>query len=228
MNDQLTLDVFLRTDKHFENFVTGENSLLVKNLKESENDGFFIWGKKGAGKSHLLNAVSCLKQKQFQDKSVVLLPLSSDESFPPEILQGLESCALVCIDDIDVVMNDEAWEQALFHLINRMKDTESILLVSSSLPLANLPIKLVDLKTRLGQLLNYELLPLSDSGRREALQQHAYEKGMRLEQEVLNYIMLRGPRNMTDLMAFLELVEKASLKERRQVTIPFIKQVVDW
>lgn len=230
MNDQLTLDVFLRTDKVLENFVTGQNHLLIQSLSENFRieTGFFIWGQKGVGKSHLLHAISCLAQQRFPDMAVAFLPLAAEENFPPEILQGLEACQLVCIDDLDSVLGDENWEQALFHLINRMKDAQSSLIVSANVPLAKLEIKLADLRTRLEQLLNFEVKVLDDNDRKLALQQQAYEKGIRLEAEVINYIALRGPRNMSDLMNFLDVVEKTSLKQKRAVTIPFLKQLVDW
>jgi DnaA family protein len=228
MKDQLTLDVHLRADKRFDNFVSGANKQLLEHLtqaKQSER-GFYIWGTEGLGKSHLLHALGVWHQENFE-APVAILPLKED-IFPPESLQGLEVCQLVCIDDLDSVVGHEEWEQALFHLINRLIDNDRLLLVSSSEPLSRLAVKTPDLKSRLGNLVNYELRPLDDEERTQALALRALEKGIKLEQEVLNYISLRGPRDMSLLMTSLKKLEEASLKEKRLVTKPFVKEVLAW
>ncbi len=43
-------------------------------------------------------------------------------------LQGLEQLDLVCVDDIHVIAGDRAWEEALFHCFNRIREANGRLL----------------------------------------------------------------------------------------------------
>ena len=60
-----------------------------------------IWGAPGAGRSLLLSAfVSDVARDAGQ---AVLLPLRQVVFMPPEMLDGLESCPLIVLDDIEAV-----------------------------------------------------------------------------------------------------------------------------
>jgi len=71
MNDQLTLDVQLRLDWNFDNFISGENIQIISSLKKIKNESasYFLWGKKGSGKTHLLNALCHDFQSRFPEAS---------------------------------------------------------------------------------------------------------------------------------------------------------------
>ena len=59
--------------------------------------------------------------------------------FRPELLKdalsGLETHEIVCLDDVDRIAGQRVWEEAIFHLYNRILDRGGLLLVS----LADLP-----------------------------------------------------------------------------------------
>ena len=61
MNPQLPLGIALRDDASLENFVAGENGQLMAHLAAlAGNPGeavLYLWGIRGNGKSHLLQAV---------------------------------------------------------------------------------------------------------------------------------------------------------------------------
>jgi chromosomal replication initiation ATPase DnaA len=40
--------------------------------------------------------------------------------------------------------------------------------------------------------------------------------------------MLRAPRDTPALLALFDRLDKASLKTKRPITIPFVKQILDW
>ena len=240
MNDQLTLDVNLRADESFENFVMGENQQLVEVLKGNSGlgKGVFLWGATGLGKSHLLNALCQHRQQQFPEQRVAYIPLGGEISFPADSLLGLEACQLVAIDNIDAVLVEsdptrnvsetDEWQRALFHLINRLHDQQATLVVTSSKALKHIEVSLPDLASRLANLTLFELRPLNDEQCLVALAQGALQRGIKLEAEVLNYVAQRGPRDMGKLMDLLERLDQESLKAKRVITIPFIKQFVQW
>lgn len=226
---QLTLGLGLRDDATFENFYPGNNEEIISELKKSaEGSGerfIYLCGQRGQGCSHLLQA-SCHYADQHQKRSVYL-PLSQLVSLSPAVLEDLESLSLICIDGIHVVAGDSAWEEALFHLYNRVYDAGSrIIIAAHDLPKA-INIQLPDLVSRLSWGIVYQLHSLTDDEKLSALIMRAYRRGISLSEEVGKYILTHCPRHMGTLFAALDALDKASLIAKRRLTIPFVKEVLE-
>lgn len=220
MSQQLTLGISLRDDATFDNYFSGNNASVTHNLKMQEEPYVFLFGDSGSGKSHLLQA-AC-HQMGKKGLPVVYLPLT-EEGLMPAMLDGLENMSLIAIDDIQEILGDEDWEQALFNLYNRVREKGNSMLVSSSEPLASLNIQLADLKSRLSWGPIFQLNALSDKEKQFALQQRAKNRGLELADDVATYLLKRSPRDMNSLFALFEKLDKASMIEKRKLTIPFIK-----
>jgi len=74
----------------------------------------------------------------------------------------------------------------------------------------------------------FQLQPLSDEDKLRALQLRASRRGLHLNEEVGRYILTRGSRSMNSLFDVLERLDHASLQARRKLTIPFVKEIMDW
>ncbi len=220
MAQQLTLNIQLRDDATFESYFSGSNDQIVHNLKEQKEPYVFLFGDSGTGKSHLLQA-ACLNTGKNK-LPVAYLPLS-EAGLMPEMFEGLEDMFLIALDDIQTVMGDEAWELALFNLYNRVREKGGSMLVSSAVPLAALNIKLADLKSRLSWGPIFQLNPLTDTEKKIALQQRAKNRGLDLADDVVMYLLKHSPRDMNSLYALIKKLDKASMVEKRKLTIPFIK-----
>lgn len=220
MTQQLTLNIQLRDDATFENYFSGSNDAVVYNLKSQTEPYVFLFGDNGTGKSHLLQA-ACLQEGK-NALPVAYLPLK-EPGLMPEMLDGLEEMSLIALDDIQTVMGDEAWEHALFNLYNRVREKGANMLVSSTAPLAALNIKLADLKSRLSWGPIFQLNALSDAEKQLALQQRAKNRGLDLADDVVMYLLKHSPRDMSSLYSLIEKLDKASMVEKRKLTIPFIK-----
>lgn len=220
-NNELTLDTF----------VAGPNAEALAALRQLAAGGeqrfIYLWGGAHAGKSHLLQALSLIFARQ--DRAIALIPLGAGEQYPAQILEGLERLSLVCIDDIDAIAGgaqQQAWEESLFHLFNRMRDRGTPLVVSASSPPARLDVQLPDLKSRLGWGLTLQLHPLSDTQKIQAMQKRAQRRGMELSDEVGRYLLSRCNRDLGNLMALLNTLDHASLAEQRRLTVPFVKRTL--
>jgi len=224
---QLPLAMWLPDGASFDNYLAGPNAQLVEMLAHPEQhpeaNFIFLWGSNGVGKSHLLQAVC----HQMAGQGSVYLPMRQAAEFAPEMLEGMEQLALVAIDDLEAVAGEPEWELALFNLYTRMRDLGTCrLLVSAELPLANLGIKMPDLRSRLAWGGVYQLQSLTDQEKLAALQQRAHNRGFELPDEVGNYLLRHYQRNMGDLLALLETLDRVSLAEQRRLTIPFVKTVI--
>ena len=220
MSQQLTLGIRLRDDATFDNYFSGQNEQVVHNLQKQEEPYVFLFGADGTGKSHLLQAACHETGKK--GLPVVYLPLA-EEGLMPAMLDGLENMSLIALDDIQEIIGNEDWEYALFNLYNRVREKGVRMLVSSAEPLASLNIKLADLKSRLSWGPIFQLSSLSDKEKQHALQQRAKNRGLDLEDDVVTYLLKRSSRDMSSLFTLFEKLDKASMVEKRKLTIPFIK-----
>ncbi|MBB2497288.1 DnaA regulatory inactivator Hda [Aquipseudomonas ullengensis] len=230
---QLPLGVRLRDDATFANYYPGANAAAlgyVERLCEADagwtESLIYLWGGEGVGRSHLLQA-ACLRFEQ-RGESVVYLPLAEVADFGPEMLDNLEQCELVCLDDLDAVVGRADWEEALFHLFNRLRDSGRRLLLAAAAAPRELPLGLADLQSRLTLALVFQLHSLSDEDKLRALQLRASRRGLHLTDDVGRFILTRGERSMSALFELLERLDQASLQAQRKLTIPFLKEVLGW
>lgn len=230
---QLPLGVRLRDDATFANYYPGANAAAlgyVERLCEADagwtESLIYLWGGEGVGRSHLLQA-ACLRFEQ-RDEQAVYLPLADLVQYGPVLLDNLEQCELVCLDELDSVVGRKDWEEALFHLFNRLRDCGRRLLLAANASPRELPVKLPDLKSRLTLALVFQLHGLSDEDKLRALQLRASRRGLQLSDEVGRFILTRGERSMNSLFDLLERLDQASLQAQRKLTIPFLKEILGW
>ena len=230
---QLPLGVRLRDDATFINYYPGANAAAlgyVERLCEADagwtESLIYLWGKDGVGRTHLLQA-ACLRFEQMGEPAVYL-PMAQVIEQGIELFDHLEQYELVCLDDLQVVVGKPEWEEALFHLFNRLRDSGRRLLIAASQSPRELPVKLADLKSRLTMALVFQMRGLSDEDKLRALQLRASRRGLHLTDEVGHFILTRGTRSMSALFELLERLDQASLQEKRKLTIPFLKETLGW
>lgn len=228
MSLQLALGIGLRDDATFANYFKGSNSQLIECLQDcvaGTGESFiYIWGAVGVGRSHLLQA--CCHIASQRQHSMAYLPLSENQQLTPAVFDRLEQLSLVCLDDIDAVFGNDAWEEGLFHLYNRIRANQTHLIVVANQPPSQLPCQLPDLQSRLSAGLTFQVQPLTDEQMILALQMRAYHRGLHVSQEVGQYLVRHYPRNMGVLFDVLQQLDRASLIAKRRLTIPFVKQVM--
>jgi len=231
---QLPLDFAPRDGATFDDFVPGESGLTVDLLRHlADGDGerqALLWGVAGSGKSHLLNA-AC-QRAAGRGERVAMLPLgelfdaTADGAPGPELLDGLESLALVCLDDLQRVAGRDAWEEALFDLINRARDGGCRMLFACDDNPAALGLSLPDLRSRLAWGPVLRLRAADDTQLAEILSRRAAALGLDLGEGVLRYLMTRYARDLRAALARLQLLDHASLAAQRRLTVPFVKSVL--
>lgn len=229
---QLSLGVTLSDEATFDNFYARAESanaqvveLLRAQAKGSGEQFIFLWGSEGSGLSHLLQA-SCHAAHDL-GLGFQYLPLEEvADAQPAALLEGLEELDIVCLDNLDAVVGRPGWEEALFHLYNRLRHGGGALLVSATLGPHQLPIALADLGSRLRWGITCQLHELEDADKQQALRHRARVRGLELSDEVAHYILQRLPRDMNALVDALRQLDRASLAEQRRLTIPFVKKVL--
>ena len=220
---QIPLQLMPRRDNRFDEFVSGPNTATVEAIRHMQDEPgshIFLYGGEGSGKTHLLNAL-CHDTRERQGRAFYLalkrLPKDAIAS-----LQGLEKLDLVCVDDLHVIAGDDAWEEALFHCFNRIKEANGRLLVSSQKRLSALNLGLPDLASRLAWGLRLPLLPLEDSDKLAVINTLGYS----LTEDVQHYLLKHHDRSMAALIQTVENLQRAALTSKRRITIPLAREVL--
>lgn len=217
----------LRLDDHavFASFLPTGNETLVGLLADIATDhsgnGCWIWGAPSVGKTHLLQAVC-----ECSGDSSVYVPMAVLADAGPKLIDGFQSRRLVCIDDIDRVAGDDAWERALFTLYNDINAAGGQLVVAAGMAPRECPIRLPDLASRMSQLPVYNVLALADDDRAAALQLRASHRGLDLPNETARYLLNRSRRDMASLYGLLDTLDQEALRAQRRLTVPFVRDVL--
>lgn len=237
---QLALRLRLDDEATFDNFYDSANQAVVAHLRHCvrqwaehgsvETGGtllkefVWLWGNSGSGCSHLLQAVC--HELDALGQPVFYLTLSAWRELSPDVLCGLEQVSALCLDNVDEVAGIPEWEEALFHLYNRMAARQTPLLVAARSSPQYTPFRLQDLHSRLQSAAVFQLQPLSDDNKVAALKMRAAHLGFDLNDEVASYLVHRSERSMTALIAVLHDLDRHSLETQRKVTIPLLKSLM--
>lgn len=199
---QLLLDIQPPSPPTLDNFIAGQNAEALHSLKMAidgagEARFIYLWGAPGSGKSHLLQACNDLAHKRGLSLSVV--------------------------DDVNAL--DEEAQIELFNHFNQLRASGGILISSGNAAPTQMGLR-DDLATRLAWGLVYQLHPLSDEEKAQALKTHARERGMKLPDEVVDYCLRYLRRDLPTLMAVLDALDVWSLTEKKPVTVPMLKKLL--
>lgn len=214
-----------RSDASFANFfVSAANAPIIHALREWLQFGtgaFYLYGASHSGKSHLLQAAA-------HANNFLYLPLAElQQHNPSDVLEGLDNFSGICFDDLHCVVADPAWCEQLFHLFNRMQSSAAKWLASAACASAQLSCALPDLQSRLRASGDFRLHALTDDECAHALQLRAGERGIALSEEVVAYILARKSRAFSALLSVLDQLDTQSLIEKKPITIPFVRRVLE-
>jgi DnaA family protein len=219
MSEQLILDLAQPEPPTFANFVAGANREALAALSAlasgtSPETGVLLWGAEGAGKSHLLRATVAAAE--------AIRPVVYCVS-PRDVPAGsdLAPSTLLVVDRADAA--DAVGQAHLFTQLNVLSMSGGHWLAAASLPPARLALR-EDLRTRLALGLVLELVPLADADKPQALAAYARERGFHLADDVIEYLLAHGRRDMTSLVAALAALDRRSLAIKRSVTVPLLRE----
>ncbi len=221
---QLPLGVRLAESARFASFVAGPNREALELLAGcSPPRLLWLWGRTGTGKTHLLQA-SCAA---VGDRGAAAAYLDLESVGTPGLLEGFDALDLVCLDSLERVSDDAAWNAAIFRLHTLMQDGAGRLYVASTGPPAALRFRLPDLRSRLLAAPVHQLHELAEEDRIAVLEQRAGRLGLVLPRESAAYLVHRMPRDMHSLCAALDRLDVAALAAQRRLTVPFLRQVLE-
>jgi DnaA family protein len=226
---QIALDLAVPSKPTLAGYHPGEsnsNIAVLEHLRQWTQDAarsqlpVYLWGASGCGKTHLLRAAQAALRERGQQVGWLDTESSAVQPFN-------SSWSAVMFDDVDV-FNQQRQHTAFNWMVNAMTPTGGhtcAVLACGQLPPTDLQLR-EDLRTRLGWGLVFELEPLSDTECRTVLIEAARERGLKLPNEVLDFILTRFSRDLGSLMQLLDAVDRYALKTQRAITIPLVKDML--
>ena len=217
---QLILDLAWDPLPPFAGFLAGDNAAVVAQLREQQWPGapIYLWGPAGSGKTQLLREL----QARALESGLVAQWFDASSATPWTLADDV---ALVLLDGVDQF--SPAQQHAAFTLFVDGASRLNVQFASAGrLPPVDLGVR-EDLRTRLGWGPVHAVRPLAESDTRSALRQEARRRGIVLGDEVLDYILARFARDLASLMQLLHRLDGFALAEKRAVTVPLLKRMLD-
>ena len=219
--EQLVFDLLPPEPPSLANFLSGRNAEAVAACArlasgDASEAGLFLWGARGAGKTHLLRAAIASATERGVAAAYVGDPGALVASDP----ERLAANSVVAVDAIE-----SAGAQAqgrLFTLFNALQAAGHRFIGAANVAPAAIDVR-EDLRTRLGSCLIYEIAPLADDEKPTALVSYARGRGFVIPDDVIRYLLAHGRRDMPALLAALAALDRHSLATRRPITVPMLR-----
>ena len=218
--NQIPIDFGFFTRKTYDNFVIGSNEKLFDTLSciNDSDQLVLIYGSKYSGKTHICEAAV----NHFKNKSIFI-----NAHTDPFKLELSDSYDLLVIDDLDKLILCKENEETLFSLINNQILQKKPSIVASSKDISECNINLKDLSSRLLSDKIFNIIELDDSDKIDMMISFCSQRGLEIEEKVLQYIIKNCSRDLYFLCALIQNLDTASMSTKRKITIPFIKKVIE-
>lgn len=223
---QLPLGVRLPDRAVFASFLPGRNAQVIEHLRQlADGRPGTVWlcGPHGAGKTHLLQAVSVQAGAHMRTGYI---PLRELAGLGIGVLDGLRQLDCLCLDDMEEVVGRLEWERALFGVLQGIEEGGGRLIAAAQTPPALLEWALPDLGSRFSASAVFQLRVLDEVEQQAALQLRARLRGFELPDETSRWLQRRYPRDMARLYELLDTLDEAALVAQRRLTVPFIREVL--
>lgn len=202
----------------FGNFVPGANAAALQHLQALTLPAapVYLWGPAGSGKTHLLRALA----SDCRAAGLVVASFDAADEMPWTLPAGT---ALALIDRCEAL--DAPAQHAAFGLFVDAATQGLQLVAAGRLPPVDLSLR-DDLRTRLAWGHVFALEPLAEAETRAVLRREADQRGIRLSDDVMDYLLTRFERDLSHLMRLLDRLDQYALARARPVTVPLLRQML--
>ncbi|MES2677761.1 MAG: DnaA/Hda family protein [Pseudomonadota bacterium] len=180
---------------------------------ESAPKTFAILAPKLAGKSYLANIWS----KKVEAEFLHLTDLKN-----VNLIKFIKAKKFYIIEDIDEIKNPEL----LLQIFNLIQEKLGYLLITSSVNLSLVGLKIKDLNSRLKNVFQLEIERPDDELIKMLLTKNFAAKQLKVEGRVIDFLTQNLNRDFASIYDIVRLLEFYSLEKKRNITVPLAKEIL--
>ena len=247
---KVNIESNLNENYSMENFMVGEcnrvayeaGQTVAKKPGRTAFNPMFVYSPTGMGKTHICQAIGLETKKHHPELTVLYVNAeqfllqfqaacrnnsSKSSSSRDDFVHFYQMIDVLIIDDIQYLSGKPKTQDTLFHIFNHQQQTGKQLIFACDKP----PAELKDMEQRLISRFKWGLsaemtLPDAET-RRNILKRKAYNEGVELPDDVVNYIAEHIKTNIREMEGFLISLIARSSFNRKAITINFVKQMVE-
>lgn len=237
------LDPMLNPQYNFDTFIEGVSNKIPRTAAETvaANPGntafnpLFIYGESGVGKTHLANAIGMKVKEMFPSKRVIYLSAnlfcmqykdSVIHNTTNDFINFYQTIDVLIIDDMQEAENWKKTQNVFFHIFNHLHLNKKQLIITSDRP----PKELKSLEERLITRFKWGLV--AELGRpdlklrKQILKDKATRDGIRLPEDVIDYIAENITDNVRDLEGIIVSLLAYSTTFGREINLELAQEIV--
>ena len=241
--DKKTTSMDFNPQFNFDNFVVGPSNrfahgaaIAVTNHPGDVYNPLFIYGPPGVGKTHLLYAIANGIRKAKPDANIVYI---KGDQFTNELIDAIKTgkniefrskyreADLFLIDDVQFIAGKESTQEEFFHTFNKLyEEHKQIVMTSDRKPSDMLTLE-DRLKTRFEWGLLADIQPPDYETRMAILKNKASQLGLKLDDEVCNYIAINITNNVRQIEGTVKKIMAYRDLNDMPMDLPNISRAID-
>ncbi len=216
--NQLTFK-FPFSKKYYEQdyFVSSNNFSAYKLIDDWPNwpgKWLNIFGENGSGKTHLAKIL---------EKKIKKIKLTDAKKIDDQIVQELINYECLIIDNYDKNID----ENLLYSILNQAKQTDSYVLINSSMSIKTLNFNLKDLNSRINSFVFIGIELPTDDLLRVIITKNLSDKQISVNSKITDFIINNVERSYEKMFKFLKELDELSLSTGKSININLIKKVLN-
>jgi len=223
--DQLPLAFETRASQGRADFIVTPATVAAVSLIDSWPDwpapAVAVFGPTGSGKSHL----AAIWQETSGAVQIGIDELEATASLLQTESEVQNKCYVLKIPGRGLEGRQQ--EESLFHLLNTVREKQAFLLLIGRQPPARLDVGLPDLKSRLRALPAVEIPAPDDDLLRGLLTKMFNDRQLSVSTDVVEYMVPRMERSFEGARLLVERLDNKALSQKRAITIPFVRDMLD-
>lgn len=232
----------------FDNFVVGENSrfaqaaaLAVAQSPAKKYNPLFIYGQSGLGKTHLMQAIGhyiifnnpklkvrYIKTEDFTNELINNIRKGGDiNERMSKFRQKYRNVDVLLLDDIQFIESKERTMEEVFHTFDSLHNNSKQIVITSDRPPKDIPTLPERLRTRFEWGLMVDITPPDFETRVAILANLADEIGMKISNEVLEFIAHNFTKNVRELEGAFNKISAYASIQNIDLNVEIAKKVLN-